>query len=701
MDGVRPGAYFEGRATVRFTPMGRRAKSGMTFWFGREQLEPTAISRAYFFTLRGPDLAQQLGLTAAPAVPLSEGAGYDECKRAFRQLGLRPLHAFLNRDGRSRGTTFVVFPLEATRRSGSSDALMLYAFDPALKNAVVLSAGGHAEVAEDPRIRYFFFPLIRDRSATRRWEPQGRVHSYANRLSMPKRLTSTDLETTIRFTPGAGTRALELTLNPRLKVSAVTRPDGAALPFAQWAFVGDGVNPDPTVVVDLQTAPPAGQELSITVAGAGPLFDAFGPNWVLADEDNWYAQLDDPEGAEYELVIEVPKIQVPVAPGQKLSDEVVEGVRTVRYRTTRPQKRSTLYVGPFEIIKGEADGTQVEVYSDRHRPEAVVGYDEFMGMEITSKGTSKADVDYSRQEIENALKVYKKILGPIDLEVLRVASTPTGHGRGFEGLLLLSKFGGFDSDDSRADLFRAHEVAHLWWGNQVDVLDWREDRWLGESFAEYVAMEFYTIRFKDPAKTREWMQQKWVQPVLGATREPVSTLDGQRRRVRSSELRPLVDGTQNVYTKGPLVIHMLRNLFVVLQGSDEKFWELLQDFLEQHKGGFVTTEEFIDAAEIKLGGKIPWFWDQWLYGSELPHVRWSQTTEQQGQQWLVTVEARQEGTAFSLPVPVYVELSDGRRARQFLDLSGATGRTVLKVPAKPKSVSVNDNFEVLAFIEKE
>jgi aminopeptidase N len=384
-----------------------------------------------------------------------------------------------------------------------------------------------------------------------------------------------------------------------------------------------------------------------------------------------------------------------------VSDEVAGGVRTARFRTAKPQRRSTLYIGTFEVIEGEADGTKVEVYSDRNRSSTTVAYDEFMEMPVEVRGTSKADIDYSRQEIENAIKVYKKILGPLDLETLRVASTPTGHGRGFEGLLLLSKFGGFDSDNSAADLFRAHEVAHLWWGNVVDPVDWVEDRWLGESFAEYVAMEFYSIRFAKPEKTREWMRQQWVRPVLDAPREPVQSIDGTKRRVRSSQLRPLIDGTQNVYTKGPLVIHMLRNLVVLFNGNDQKFWELLQGFLEDNKGKQVSTQDFIAATEKKLGGQIGWFWDEWLYGSDLPHVRWSSKTSQDGKDWIVVVDAKQEGTAFQLPIPIYVELADGRRMRQYLNLSGPTGRAVVKAPSKPKNVTMNDNFEVLAFIEKE
>jgi len=115
----------------------------------------------------------------------------------------------------------------------------------------------------------------------------------------------------------------------------------------------------------------------------------------------------------------------------------------------------------------------------------------------------------------------------------------------------------------------------------------------------------------------------------------------------------------------------------------------------------VTTEDFINATEAKLGGKIPWFWDQWIYGSELPEIRWKSTTEQKGGQWLVNVDARKVNSSYQLALPVYVELQGGRRARQFLDLSGPTGHATVKVSSKPKSVSVNDDFEVLAFVEKE
>src|SRR4030095_7631035 len=209
--------------------------------------------------------------------------------------------------------------------------------------------------------KYYFHPLVTQRSAARPWQAQASVAAYSSRFDMSKRMGQLDLQTTIRFTPVADVRYLMLTLNPRMRVSAVRGPSGP-LPFAQWGWVADGVNPDNTVVVDLGTDQRAGVESSIEVTASGKIFDPFWNNWVLVDEDTWFPQLDDPEGSMHQMTVVVPKHMVPVAPGKKVSDEVAGGDRTVRYETVRPQRHSTLYVGPFEKIEGEAEGTRVEVY---------------------------------------------------------------------------------------------------------------------------------------------------------------------------------------------------------------------------------------------------------------------------------------------------------------------------------------------------
>ena len=63
------------------------------------------------------------------------------------------------------------------------------------------------------------------------------------------------------------------------------------------------------------------------------------------------------------------------------------------------------------------------------------------------------------------------------------------------------------------------------------------------------------------------------------------------------------------------------------QGSDENFWMALQDYLIDYKYQRSSTQEFIDLVERHLGGEMPWFWDQWLYGTRIPSVAWSKTVE--------------------------------------------------------------------------
>ena len=701
IDGASTGVYFEGDGTVRYSPAGAQPKGVLTFWFGTPALTEATVKRAYLF-LPGTDILRTLGAQGEPTVPQPNPAGYLECKSIVRQLGLGPSHAFLNREGRSKGAAWAVLPVDQLRTSRNESAALVYSFDPGRRETVMLQALGSDALAPEGPFKYLAWTLVRERPKAASFQPAAKVQVYSTRLEMPERLSSLRAETTIRMTPAEGVRGLALTLSPRLRVSEVLGPGGQRLPHAQWTFLGDRPNPDSTLLVDLGPAATPGAEMELVVRSSGSIFEAAGAEWRLAEEDHWYPSVDVFESSLFELFVSVPKKQRAVAPGEKISEEVVGDVRSYHYRTTVPQRGSTFYCGAFDVHQGTVDKTKVEVYRDRNAPAANLTQvaDPEMGIENLPTVGGYSEAKFMLQEVENAVLTFNRILLPLELPSLRVASTPTSHGRGFQGLLLLSR-GGFRSDLSLADLFRAHEVAHMWWGNLSEPRDWPEDRWLSESFAEYSAMEFYKLRFKKPEEARNWMYQAWVKPVLEASKEPQKTLTGQVRRVRSSEMRPLADGTQNVYTKGPLVLHQLRNLFVLFKGNDNGFWELLQDFLEQNRGELVTTQDFITATETKLGGQITWFWDQWLYGSELPEVRWTHTVAQQGSEWVVTVDARQIGTAYQLPIPVYVELEKGKRARAFLNLSGATGRAQVKVPAKPRSVSLNDNYEVLASVQKE
>jgi aminopeptidase N len=227
----------------------------------------------------------------------------------------------------------------------------------------------------------------------------------------------------------------------------------------------------------------------------------------------------------------------------------------------------------------------------------------------------------------------------------------------------------------------------------VNSKRWPEDRWITESFAEYMAMEYYDIRFQKPEKTLQQIREQWVDPLWMQTDTKTVTVTGAPVALRTGG-RALTDGGQNVYTKGALVIRHLEYLFRVQKKGEGAFWELLTDFLKSNLYKPVTTEDFIAAAEKKIGGKLDWFWNQWVYGEGLPSVRWDHEVAPHPEGgWVLTVNVRQEGTDFTFPVPVRVDTGGEKPLETHLAIRGKEGgRLQVRLRDKPKRVTLNDEW---------
>jgi hypothetical protein len=676
VEGYPAGAFFAGDGVVTFAPAGRIPRSELEYWLDRDAMREEPVDHAYFFTLNGTSLLEQLGVAGEPSVGLEDRRDYEMSKKAFRQIGITPTALFLNREGRARGSSYVIFAPESIRRPGSEEACLLYSMDPTREMEVELAVLGHKSMVEDADYRFYFWPVARTHSAPRRFEPQGTVRLYEAELDLSDKVTEVAEEVTLTLTPGEGVSALLMDFTPRMAVRSVLGPDGEPLAFLQWNYRKEGFNHDPRLLVFAGRPLEAGREIEIKVVSDGTLFEAAGSTWHLTDEDTWFPQLDDRQGSTFDLSFRVQDRYTVIGPGELLEETKQKGRKLVRYRTSRPHRRATFYLGEFRSRAEKADDTRVEIYVDRGDEEAV------------------ENLKFTATEIANMVRIYNRILDePLELDHLRVASTPTMHGRGFEGLLLLSQLAGFRSDLSTSDFFRAHEVAHQWWGNLVAVKDWPADRWLSESLSEYVAMEYYKLRYENPRKTRTQIRENWIKPLFDPVETPYTTLNGEARRVSTADAYALVEGTGNVYTKGPLVLHHLRYLFLAKDGNDQGFWVLLQDFLNEHRYGLASTADFMSMTSERLGMRLDWFSDQWLYGTEIPSVKWTHSVTQQAGRTVVTVDVEQQGTSYYLVIPVYVELKDGRTAVMPIVVDGPKGQVQIPLPGKPKKVSLNDNFE--------
>jgi len=698
VEGYPAGAWFEGAARVEFDPSQAKARSDLLNHFGAESLHDLPVSWVYLFTLRGTPLTKQLGSAAEPSVPTpSSSSEYSIAKATMRQAGTELLHAFLNRDGSSKDGAWVLFAPESIRKSGDGDAALLYSYDPSRERLVELSVFGHSGAFTDPDVKryleafpaykYSFVPVawVR-REPNSKWIPTVDVEKYSISMSFTRNLGETREEAVVTFTPAVSVSALQINMTNRLAVESVAGPNGEPYPFVQWRFLSDKANFDETLVVRPPSPLEPGKPTSIKVVSKGPLFDRSSYADALAEEDTWYPRINDRDGALYETAGTTLKPMRFVAAGKQIAEVVGDKDRTARFATTRPAFGSSFYVGDFDVRETKAEGgTRIQVYVDRN----------------TGSNASSSDTEYAAQEVANAVGIYNKILdAPLETETLRAVTTPTGHGRGFEGLLLLAA-GGALSNQSFADFFRAHEVAHQWWGNMIQSDAWPEDRWLGESFADFTAMEFYKLRFEKPDKAREQMRDRWLTPLQRATQQTILTLDGQQRQVDGSELFSLSDGTENVYTKGPLVLNQLRYLFVVMKRNEDDFWILLQDLLAKNKYKRVSTADFTAMAEEKIGGKLGWFWDQWLYGTKIPKISWSnEVTEDRSRgDFLITVRGAQEDTSFQLAVPVYVTMKSGRTLIFPLLFNGKEGKAEARSKEKPTKISLNDNYEAPVWLK--
>jgi aminopeptidase N len=254
-----------------------------------------------------------------------------------------------------------------------------------------------------------------------------------------------------------------------MKVMEVEGPGGSSLPFLQWRYLPMDPNYDGQFLISLDGKVEPGQTVSLRVRSAGTLFEPIGTAHYIIDEDDWYPRMDGAQSAVYDVTITLPEDQIAVSAGKLVEDVKLEQEkkRRFRYRSTKPLTSASIHYGPFVTATGMADRTEVQIYGIKRSVQV------------------RQNMDFIKAEIENMLEMFNRLYGPLEFPVLRVVGTPEAHGRGFEGLLLLSQRSGLEGTSSSADVFRAHEVAHQWWGNIVQTLNWPEDRWISESFAEY------------------------------------------------------------------------------------------------------------------------------------------------------------------------------------------------------------------------
>lgn len=315
---------------------------------------------------------------------------------------------------------------------------------------------------------------------------------------------------------------------------------------------------------------------------------------------------------------------------------------------------------------------------------------------------NEGQLERSGFDIASALSFFSKLFGPCPFDNINVTEIPFFHGQGSPGLIHLtwaSIYTNISVTKGTFEQFRAHEVAHQWWGHIVNYESYR-DIWITEGLAEFCGLIFYHDHFDD-IDAYENILWNWKRNIIG----------GGDADSEGSKAGPVVLGRRLnsfksddygvlVYTKGAYIFHMLRYLLHDFStDSDEKFITLLRDIIDKYRDRPITTRGLQEIIEEHVQADMDWFFNQWVYGIHIPKYTFSYTTKQTpDNKYQVTCHLKQEDVPddFQMPVPITVYFTNDKftnlriwvdKPEQDIDLP--------LLPMKPEKIVFNTNDAVL------
>jgi hypothetical protein len=537
-----------------------------------------------------------------------------------------------------------------------------------------------------------------------------------------------------------GLRVIPFNLFHTLRVREVTSENNEALSFIQEDKNGDAdfwvVLPQPLV---------RGQQYTITTAyeGKDAVVNEGGGNYYPIARDDWYpnnASAGLGEYTSYDMTFRIPKGMKMAATGVLINERNEGGQNITQWKSAVPQTVAGFNFGKFKVEQVKLDKPEylIQAFANEEPPDDVKALLDRVDGKLPGQFTNgprymvalgnmstPAMLKKALGEAELATKLYTEYFGALPFKQLSVTQqTACNYGQSWPGLVYLPICYLYDTTvrqqlglefQSRGywKVVAPHEVAHQWWGHQVGFNSYR-DQWMSEGFAEMSASLYTQLIEKDPKKFIEfWNEERTM--LLEKDKEGFRAIDAGPVTMgyRMSNHRTGFDVTRHlIYPKGAYILHMLRMMMWDNQTGDQDFKKMMHDLVQTYSGRAATTEDFKGIVEKHMtpdmqrigGGKMDWFFDEYVYGTALPAYKVDSTFEKNSSGDVVlSMKLTQSGvnSGFRMLVPVYMEMADGRLVNLGrITTIGNTSEDV-KVPfpglkQTPRRVMVNYYDDVLA-----
>jgi len=204
---------------------------------------------------------------------------------------------------------------------------------------------------------------------------------------------------------------------------------------------------------------------------------------------------------------------------------------------------------------------------------------------------------------------------------------------------------------NQSDRGMAHELAHMWWGDMVTCVDFR-DIWLNEGCATYSDAN-YIWHLYGYGNFRNLMMQR---------RSYYLQADNAHRRPLYDPPPGQIFNYGYTYCKACWVMHMLRAVDVYNTGTDTTYFDAMAVYRDSFEYGVASTDDMNAVFSYVYGYDMTWFFDEWIYDQGHPEYYVFWLCEPYGQDYLAKIKINQVQTnapVFHMPVQIELNTTGG------------------------------------------
>lgn len=550
-----------------------------------------------------------------------------------------------------------------------------------------------------------------------------------------QRLSATD-EITIK-TREPGIKFLPFELYGTLRVKTVTNENGEELSFIQ-----EKKDEDADFGVILADAPEVDKPFKIKVEYEGlDVVNQEGKgNFILnpSARSTWYP--NNPftafgDRATFNLTFRYPKQYVMVGVGSRVGQETEEGGTKISKWTSDgiEYEVAGFNYGDFKSkIVSDPSGYDLEVFANREVPDEIRAMQNQIEMAERNGGTTETNLralsttsgmDNVMSSAQNSMRLYDAYFGKLPYKRFAMTQQPAANFGQAWTTLVYMPYAAYFGSSQRSQMMGTgggtsvfwtevapHELAHQWWGHIVGWKSYR-DQWMSEGFATFSASLYLQFVQKDINSFNSYWETQ---------RKRVTEASPRTKGIKPYTAGPLTQGVRLinakvgnmyvpiVYPKGAYVLHMLRMMLADRKEGDAKFQAMMRDFTSTYYNKAVSTEDFKTIVEkhmtpkmdIDKNGKMDWFFDEWVYGTEVPAYKLEYSVDTSSGKTILSGKITQSGVSdnFAMIVPLYLDFGNGWVSAGSVTIVGNKSFDLgnIPLPQAPKKVAICALSDVLA-----